>query len=143
MQQPGRQHLLLLSGKGSRMMVGACWALWLSLLWPCCHGRRLAEDRSPIWPQKAGKGLRFLGVAADRGCFLRRLGVGSIAQVTPAAAAECKRTQEDMHAPLRRLFLSFPPLHALSADKGVPGSALLAVMDGPRCSTVATVIGYC
>lgn len=35
-----------------------------------------------------------------------------------------------MHAALRRLFLSFPPLHALSGDKGVPGSALLAVMDG-------------
>lgn len=35
-----------------------------------------------------------------------------------------------MHAPLQRLFLSLPPLHALSGDKGVPGSALLAVMDG-------------
>lgn len=41
-----------------------------------------------------------------------------------------------------RSFLSSPPLNALSDDRDVPGSALPAVMDGPRRSTVATVTGY-
>lgn len=63
--------------------------------------------------------------------------VGGLQRIAPF------RTQEDTLAPLWRLFLSFPPLDALSGDRGVPGSALLAVMDGLRCSTAAMLIGYC
>lgn len=42
---------------------------------------------------------------------------------------------------LLRHFPPFSPHNALSSDIGIPGPALWAVMDGPRRSTVATVIG--
>lgn len=115
----------------------------LALLWLLTFGWGLKSNMVV----KAWEAFKGSGEALCCGCCPRCLGVGSVTQVPPAAT-ECKRTapfrtHEDMHAPLWRLFLSFPPLNALSGDRGVPGSALLAVMDGPWCSTVATVIGYC
>lgn len=41
------------------------------------------------------------------------------------------------------LLTPFSPHNALSRDSGVQGPALLAVMDGPWGSTVATMIGWC
>ncbi len=51
------------------------------------------------------------------------------------------RTVEDIHPLLKMSFPPFSPHNALSSDRGVLGPALFAVMDGPRRSTVATVIG--
>lgn len=109
-------------------------------LWPRCPG---TEAKYGPWSVGRRSELRVAGV---RGCFPHCLGVGSRMLVTPTAASARGQVLSGQRRTFALLFrgylLLFPPHNALSGDRGVPGSAVLAVMDGPRCSTVASLIGY-
>lgn len=130
---------------------GGYCALWLSLPRPRCGCMTLRN----IWSSACGKGLKFQGKFRFFGggvflkdCFCLCLSAGSTLEVSPTIT-HCSTPKGDglllgrrRHLPSSRdVSPPFSPYIALSSDRGVLDPACLVVMDGPWCSTVATVIG--
>lgn len=116
----------------SWMVAGGYFALWLSLLWPCCDCWRLAEGWSQIWSLECGKGLKFLCVA---GVFHVDTGPACSKSARRQLLSGDRRTRMLLFGGYFSLFLlsmHYPVTGASQALRSSPWWMVLGVPQRPR-----------